>query len=151
VRVERTPAYHDRLFDCQLYRLSTCSFKIRSNTDDKKKALAIDVLCGILDAVPHLHNKGTSEQRIILMNTKYHSRIYVTLRPSVLDPAGVAVESGLKQLGYETVEGIRIGKYIELTLSAASEAEAREQLDRMCDRLLANPVIENYRFELLAN
>jgi phosphoribosylformylglycinamidine synthase subunit PurS len=82
------------------------------------------------------------------MNTKYHSRIYVTLRPSVLDPAGVAVESGLKQMGYEAVEGIRIGKYIELTLTATSEAEAREKLDQMCDRLLANPVIENYRFEL---
>ena len=82
------------------------------------------------------------------MTTKYHSRIYVTLRPSVLDPAGVAVQSGLKQLGYETVEGIRIGKYIELTLTATSETEAKEQLDRMCDRLLANPVIENYRFEL---
>jgi Phosphoribosylformylglycinamidine (FGAM) synthase len=52
--------------------------------------------------------KRISEKRIILMNTKYHSRIYVTLRASVLDPAGVAVASGLKQLGYETVEGIRL-------------------------------------------
>ncbi len=79
---------------------------------------------------------------------KYNSRIYVTLRPSVLDPAGTAVESGLQQLGYENVEGIRIGKYIELTLAAESEEQARQQLDRMCDKLLANPVIENYRFEL---
>ena len=82
------------------------------------------------------------------MSQKYHSRIYVTLRPSVLDPAGTAVESGLKQLGYSTVEGVRIGKYIELTLSAPSEGEARQQLDQMCDRLLANLVIENYSFEL---
>lgn len=82
------------------------------------------------------------------MSQKYQSRIYVTLRPSVLDPAGVAVESGLKQLGYPGVEGVRIGKYVELTLTADSEAQAREQLDLMCDRLLANPVIENYRFEL---
>ncbi len=80
--------------------------------------------------------------------SKYQSRIYVTLRPSVLDPAGTAVESGLKQLGYEAVEGVRIGKYIELTLTATDEAKAREQLDRMCDQLLANPVIENYCFEL---
>ena len=80
--------------------------------------------------------------------SKYQSRIYVTLRPSVLDPAGTAVESGLKQLGYEGVEGVRIGKYIELTLTATDEAKAREQLDRMCDQLLANPVIENYCFEL---
>ena len=80
---------------------------------------------------------------------KYHCRIYVTLRPSVLDPAGTAVESGLKQLGYTGVEGVRIGKYIELTLKAAGEAEAQKQLNEMCDRLLANPVIENYCFELI--
>ena len=81
---------------------------------------------------------------------KYHSRIYVTLRPSVLDPAGTAVESGLKQLGYEGVEGVRIGKYMELTVAAASEDMARQQLDQMCDQLLANPTIENYSFELTA-
>ena len=82
------------------------------------------------------------------MSVKYHARIYVTLRPSVLDPAGTAVESGLKQLGYKEVEGVRIGKYIELNLTAADENDAKTQLDRMCDRLLANPVIENYSFEL---
>jgi phosphoribosylformylglycinamidine synthase subunit PurS len=82
------------------------------------------------------------------MSQTFQSRIYVTLRPSVLDPAGTAVESGLKQLGYEGVEKVRIGKYIELTLTAEDEAQAREQLDVMCDRLLANPVIENYRIEL---
>lgn len=53
-------------------------------------------------------------------------------------------------MGYENVEQVRIGKYVELTLSAADESAAREQLDRMCDQLLANPVIENYRFELTA-
>ncbi|MBE9177385.1 phosphoribosylformylglycinamidine synthase subunit PurS [Oculatella sp. LEGE 06141] len=78
----------------------------------------------------------------------YQARIYVTLRPSVLDPAGTAVESGLRHLGYDNVAHVRIGKYVELTLTAASEAIAREQLDRVCDQLLANPVIENYRFEL---
>jgi len=80
---------------------------------------------------------------------KYQARIYVTLRPSVLDPAGVAVESGLQQLGYEGVEQVRIGKYIELMLSAANEEKARQQLDDICDQLLANPVIENYRFDLV--
>jgi phosphoribosylformylglycinamidine synthase len=80
---------------------------------------------------------------------KYQARIYVTLRPSVLDPAGVAVESGIKQLGYQDVEQVRIGKYIELMLCAANEDKARDQLDRICDQLLANPVIENYRFELV--
>lgn len=53
-------------------------------------------------------------------------------------------------MGYDTVEGVRIGKYIELTLTADSDDSARQQLDRMCDQLLANPVIENYRFDLTA-
>jgi phosphoribosylformylglycinamidine synthase len=77
----------------------------------------------------------------------YLAHVYVTLRPSVLDPVGTAVQSGLKHLGYN-VDHLRIGKYIELTLMAADEVAAREQLDRMCDQLLANPVIENYRFEI---
>lgn len=79
---------------------------------------------------------------------KYQARIYVTLRPSVLDPAGVAVQSGLKHMGYDNVEQVRIGKYVEVTLDAESEDAARQQLDIICDRLLANPVIENYCFEL---
>lgn len=79
---------------------------------------------------------------------RYQAHIYVTLRPSVLDPAGTAVQSGLSHLGYDNVEHVRIGKYIELSLTATDEAAAREQLDRVCDQLLANPVIENYRFDL---
>lgn len=82
------------------------------------------------------------------MSQEYQCRIYVTLRPSVLDPAGTAVESGLHQLGYGGVGSVRIGKYIELSLTAESETQARGQLDEMCDQLLANPVIENYRIEL---
>lgn len=70
------------------------------------------------------------------------------LRPSVLDPAGAAVESGLKSMGYETVSGVRIGKYVQLRLQAANTQEAETTADRICDRLLANPVIENYRFEV---
>ena len=84
----------------------------------------------------------------LLMATKYQARIYVTLRSSVLDPAGTAVESGLKQMGYTEVESVRIGKYIEMQLTAADEEQALQHLDEMCDRLLANVVIENYRFEL---
>lgn len=80
---------------------------------------------------------------------KYQAQIYVTLRPSVLDPAGTAVRSGLEHLGYDNVEQVRIGKYVELTLNAPDEETAREQLDRICDQMLANPVIENYRFELM--
>lgn len=82
------------------------------------------------------------------MAQKYFAQIYVTLRPSVLDPAGTAVQSGLKHMGYDNVEQVRIGKYVEVTLEADSQDAAKEQLDRICDQLLANPVIENYRFEI---
>jgi phosphoribosylformylglycinamidine synthase subunit PurS len=78
----------------------------------------------------------------------YQAQIFVTLRPSVLDPAGTAVQSGLKHMGYENVESVRIGKFVELSLTADDEAAAKQQLDVVCDQLLANPVIENYRFEL---
>jgi phosphoribosylformylglycinamidine synthase len=80
---------------------------------------------------------------------KYLAKIIVTLRPSVLDPAGVAVQSGLKQLGYDTVEQVRIGKYIELTIISPDDTRARRDLNNICDQMLANPVIENYRFELI--
>jgi len=79
---------------------------------------------------------------------KYQAKIFVTLRPSVLDPAGVAVKSGLKQMGYDNVDQVRIGKYIELTITSDSEHKARQQLDKICDQMLSNPVIENYRFDL---
>lgn len=82
------------------------------------------------------------------LTRKYQAHIYVTLRPSVLDPAGTAVQSGLKHMGYENIDQVRIGKFIEVRLSAEDEEAAREQLDRACDQLLANPVIENYRIEL---
>lgn len=83
-----------------------------------------------------------------IVTQTYQAKIYVTLRPSVLDPAGTAVQTGFTQLGYDNVGPIRIGKYIELTVSAEDEAAASQQIDRMCDQLLANPVIENYRFDL---
>ena len=82
------------------------------------------------------------------MVQNYHAQIYVTLRPSVLDPAGTAVQSGLSHLGIGGVDHVRIGKYVELDVSAGDEAEARQKLDQICDQLLANPVIENYRFDL---
>ncbi|MGB3291546.1 MAG: phosphoribosylformylglycinamidine synthase subunit PurS [Phormidesmis sp.] len=78
----------------------------------------------------------------------YHARVYVTLRPSVLDPAGTAVRNGLSHMGYGNVSKVRIGKYVELDLTAESEASAQQQLDEICDQLLANPVIENYRIEV---
>ncbi len=73
----------------------------------------------------------------------------MTLRPSVLDPAGVAVQSGLQQMGYDNVEQVRIGKYIQLTITSTDETKARQNLNSICDQMLANPVIENYRFDLI--
>ncbi|MDZ8029123.1 MAG: phosphoribosylformylglycinamidine synthase subunit PurS [Nostoc sp. ChiQUE01a] len=83
------------------------------------------------------------------MQRKYLAKIHVTLRPSVLDPAGVAVQSGLQQLGYDNVEQVRIGKYIELIIVSPDEKKARHDLNNICDQMLANTVIENYRFDLI--
>lgn len=79
---------------------------------------------------------------------QFQANVYVTLRPSVLDPAGVAVEAGIHHLGYSGVKQVRIGKFIELSLTATDEAQAKNQLETICDQLLANPVIEVYRVEL---
>ena len=77
---------------------------------------------------------------------KYQARIFITLRPSVLDPAGTAVQSALRQMDYH-VDSVRIGKYVEIALEAKDDEEAAQKLDEAADKLLANPVIENYRFE----
>ncbi|HTP24623.1 MAG TPA: phosphoribosylformylglycinamidine synthase subunit PurS [Anaeromyxobacteraceae bacterium] len=74
-------------------------------------------------------------------------RVYVTLKRGVLDPQGSAVGRALRTMGYGEVEDVRLGKYIEMTLSdECSGAEGK--LDEMCKRLLANTVIEDYRFEM---
>ncbi|NES99034.1 MAG: phosphoribosylformylglycinamidine synthase subunit PurS [Sphaerospermopsis sp. SIO1G1] len=83
------------------------------------------------------------------MQRKYLVKIFVTLRPSVLDPAGVAVETSLRQMGHETVEQVRIGKYIELTTIAPDDEKANQDVKDMCEQMLANTVIENYRFDLI--
>jgi phosphoribosylformylglycinamidine synthase subunit PurS len=83
------------------------------------------------------------------MAQTYQARIYVTLRPSVLDPAGAAVQAGIGQMGLAQVQDVRIGKYVEMSVAAIDEATASAEIDKICAQLLANPVIENYRFELL--
>ncbi len=83
------------------------------------------------------------------MAQTYHARIYVTLRPSVLDPAGAAVQAGITQMGFAGISDVRIGKYVEMSVVAIDEATATSEIDKICDQLLANPVIENYRIELL--
>lgn len=72
------------------------------------------------------------------------ARVRVMLKPVVNDPQGLAILGGLHLLGYESAQQVRIGKYLEITLDAEDEAAAREAVDGMCRRLLANPVIEDY-------
>lgn len=78
----------------------------------------------------------------------YLARVYVSLKPTVNDPQGLTIADGLRSLGFNEVEGVRAGKYIEVRLSADTSESARIRIDSMCDRLLANPVIESYRFEV---
>ncbi|MEJ1996064.1 MAG: phosphoribosylformylglycinamidine synthase subunit PurS [Limibacillus sp.] len=76
------------------------------------------------------------------------ARVFVTLKPGVLDPQGKAIEHALGSLGFSGVEEVRQGKLIELDLSESDPAKAEEALKAMCEKLLANTVIENYRIEL---
>ena len=78
------------------------------------------------------------------------ARIFITPRRDVLDPQGSAVEGALHSLGFEEVGQVRIGRYVELRLDETDEAVATERLDAMCERLIANPVVEDFRFELEA-
>lgn len=76
------------------------------------------------------------------------ARIKITLKNGVLDPQGKAIESALGGLGINGVTDVRQGKYIEVDLAGADEAQARATVERMCKDLLANTVIENYSYEL---
>ena len=76
------------------------------------------------------------------------ARVYVTLKPAVNDPQGLTVMGGLHSLGYEAVSDVRIGKYVEIRLDADGQEEAEQAIAGMCDQLLANPVIEDFRFTL---
>lgn len=88
------------------------------------------------------------------------ANVYVTLKPGVLDPQGQAVHKTLEQLGFSGVENVRIGKFVEIELAGSRESRlpSREMLDalaeqvaEMCQRLLANPVLEEYRVEIAAS
>ncbi len=83
------------------------------------------------------------------MNSTYSAHIKVTLRKSILDPQGKTVEHSIQSLGYKNVTDTRIGKYIELKLSAGSEEEARNITGEVCRKLLANPVMEDYEFDIV--
>ncbi|MEK7850292.1 MAG: phosphoribosylformylglycinamidine synthase subunit PurS [Deltaproteobacteria bacterium] len=77
------------------------------------------------------------------------AKVYVTLKNGVLDPQGKAVQHSLESIGHKDVQDVRIGKFIEIKLSDMSKTETEKKVKEMCEKLLANTVIENYRFEIL--
>ena len=78
------------------------------------------------------------------------ARIYITLKNGVLDPQGKAIEGTLAHLGFDGVQGVRQGKLIEVELVETDKTKASDAVKAMCEKLLANTVIENYEFELEA-
>jgi len=76
------------------------------------------------------------------------AKIHVTLKQGILDPQGKAIEQALATLGYTAVSNVRVGKYLELDLNETEKEKAEAQLKAMCEKLLANTIIEEYRYEL---
>ena len=79
---------------------------------------------------------------------RFLAKLSVTLKPTVSDPQGLAVHEALHTLGFESVESVRVGKYIELQLDAVTRKTAQTEVERMCQKLLANPVIESYHLDI---
>jgi phosphoribosylformylglycinamidine synthase len=78
----------------------------------------------------------------------YLAKVYITLKPTVNDPQGLTIKGALHNLGFTTVTSVRAGKYMEIKLEENDLSIAQQQVNEMCKKLLANPVIEDYRFEL---
>jgi phosphoribosylformylglycinamidine synthase PurS subunit len=76
----------------------------------------------------------------------FTAEVFVVLKPLVNDPEGLVIRDGLRTIGFNEVRSVRSGKYLTIELEAEDAAEADERLTQMCDKLLANPVIEEYRF-----
>ena len=76
------------------------------------------------------------------------AKVYISLKPTVNDPQGLTVLAALKSLGVTSVSAVRMGKYLELSLEAPNQEAASAQVQEMCRQLLANPVIEQFRFDL---
>ena len=79
---------------------------------------------------------------------KYLAKVYVSLKPTVNDPEGLTIRGALVTLGYDSVESVRAGKYFQIEIDSESQHEAAQSVEGMCKQLLANPVIEQYEFEL---
>jgi len=79
---------------------------------------------------------------------QFSVKVYIRLRPSVLDPAGEATKSASNKLGVEGIKSLRIGKMIEVKIESETEKDVREKIDLLCDRLFANTVIEDYEYSI---
>lgn len=80
---------------------------------------------------------------------KWKAMITVTLKEAVFDPQGTAVEKALTALNYRNLSGVRVGKYMEVMLADVDEGEARRQVEEICRRLLANPVMEDFAYTVV--
>lgn len=78
----------------------------------------------------------------------FKATVFVTLKEGVLDPQGSAVRQSLHSLGYDEVNEVKVGKYMEVALDTNDREAAEKRLTEMCEKLLSNPVIEDYRYEL---
>ena len=78
----------------------------------------------------------------------FNARVRITLRKSILDPQGKAVEHAISTLNVGTIHNVRIGKFIEMKVDVRDEAAARAATEEVCRKLLANPVMEDYHIEL---
>tara|TARA_B100000609_G_C16772542_1_gene212599 strand:- start:144 stop:404 length:261 start_codon:yes stop_codon:yes gene_type:complete len=79
---------------------------------------------------------------------QFEVKVFISLRPSVLDPAGEAIKSASAKLGVEGINSLRIGKLIEVSLEAREEEDAKEKIELLCDRLFANKVIEDFEYSI---
>ena len=76
------------------------------------------------------------------------AKVYVTLKSGVLDPQGHTIQGALESLGFRRITDVRMGKYLEIELEHSTVASAKKDVERMCQKLLANPVVETYRVEI---
>ena len=76
------------------------------------------------------------------------ARVYITLKAGLLDAQGKTIKSALESLGFKGVKDVRMGKYVEIELNGARAASAKKEVERMCQKLLANPVVEHYQIEV---
>jgi len=77
------------------------------------------------------------------------AKIHVTLKPGILDPQGKAIEHALDSLGFTNAANVRVGKYMEVVVNESDKTKAEAQVKSMCEKLLANTIIEEYRYELV--